>query len=142
MPVMITSSDAAFGAALSALCGWTGGGFGAGVFPRFADGSAFSRFDGGIHLFPGDAFAIPPFFAHFYGLFFELTNSRMDGGEKIRIRAIPNQLMIVVRHRDFDIVQMPFVSQNDVRFRLTLSVIEQFPYFVELSREFLRLSRR
>jgi hypothetical protein len=120
---MITSSDAARGAALSALGGWPAAGFFVFALPRF-DGAWFSRFDCGIRLFPRDAFAIPPFSAHLYGLFFELTNSRMNGAEEIGLGALPNQFMVVVRHRDFDIVQMPFVRQNDMRFRLTFPIVE------------------
>ena len=58
------------------------------------------------------------FSSHANRLRFQLSDRRMDGGEKIRIRRLPDQLMVVIWHRHFHVVRMLLVRENDTRFRL------------------------
>jgi hypothetical protein len=46
------------------------------------------------------------------GLRFEFADRRVDGREQVRVRGLPDQFVIVIRHRHFDAVQMPLVRET------------------------------
>src|ERR1700733_1240510 len=109
-----------------------------GAFSRFA----FTRLAGGIRLFPRNPLAVAPLPAYAQSLLFELTNSRVDSAEKIGVRPLADQFVIVVRHRDLDIIQVPRVRKHDVGFRFAFGVIQELPDLAELRRQFSGLRRR
>jgi hypothetical protein len=72
----------------------------------------------------------------------EPPNRGMNGTEKIRVRPLPDQLVMMIGNRYFDVILISLVGKNDVGLRLTPPVIEYFPYLFEFGCQFLRLRRR
>ena len=72
----------------------------------------------------------------------QFADGRMDGGEKVGVRSLSHEFVVVIRHRDFDDIGVMLMGENDVGFRLAFPIIQQLPYLFELLCQFLRLGGR
>src|SRR5215469_7956903 len=104
----------------------------AGRSARLALSFVCRLFAGRIRLFPRDSLAVAPLLAHTQRLLFELTNSGVNGGEQIAIGAYADEVVMMIGHRDFDVVQIPLVFQHNVGLCLTSPVVQHLADFFEL----------